>query len=61
MSKQKDKEAIIYRMGMRDTLDFLSDECAIEPGIVAWLVENWMIKNKEDLEHYKDFNKLYEK
>ena len=54
---QKTVEMIAYRYGVRDTLKFLAEEHGLGDDLVAWLLEEWILDHKEDLENYKDFNK----
>ena len=59
MSK-KDTKLIAYKMGIRDTLDFLAEEYALDYDLTSWLFEQWVLKNKGRLKHFKEFNKKYE-
>ena len=54
--KQKDREMVAYRIGMRDTLEFLAEEYALDYGMIAWLFEEWILnKYRKELKHYEDF------
>jgi len=35
------------RIGMRRTLELLAEDYAFDEGTVAWLFEEWILKNKE--------------